>query len=64
MSASSANRRLYHDRAAVVALAIVQIYETAPTPERREVIEAYLRDELIDAQRQALADCHEFSSKR
>jgi hypothetical protein len=38
MSASSASRGVYHDRAAVVAVAIVQIYETAPTPERREVI--------------------------
>jgi hypothetical protein len=56
MSASSATRRRYHDRAAVVTDAIMQIFETAPTSEREEAVEEYLRDEFLDEQRQALAD--------
>jgi uncharacterized protein (DUF2236 family) len=56
-SAPSANRRrVYHDRAVVVTVAIMQIFETAPTPERRAALEAYLRDELADVQCQAFAD--------
>ena len=48
--------------ATAAAAAIAHIFETAPTPERREAIEEYLRDEFLDAQRQARADC-EFSSE-
>jgi hypothetical protein len=51
---TSATRRC--DRAAVVAVAVLQIFETAPTSEREEAIEEYLRDEFLDEQRQALAD--------
>ena len=49
---TSATRR--RDRAAVVAVAVLQIFETAPTSEREEAIEEYLRDEFLDEQRQAL----------
>jgi hypothetical protein len=56
MSASSAERRRYHDRASVTTAAIMQIFETAPTSEREEAIEEYLRDEFLDEQRQALTD--------
>jgi hypothetical protein len=41
-------KAFYHDRAVVVTVAIMQIFETAPTPERRAALEAYLRDELAD----------------
>jgi hypothetical protein len=53
---SAKRRRVYHDRAVVVTVAIMQIFETAPTSEREEAIEEYLRDEFLDAQRLALAD--------
>jgi adenosylmethionine-8-amino-7-oxononanoate aminotransferase len=55
-SASSSTKRR-RDRAAAAAVAVVQIFETAPTPERREAIEAYLRDEFIEVRRQARTDC-------
>jgi hypothetical protein len=34
------------DRAAVVTAAILHIFMTAPAPQRRSAIEAYLRDEF------------------
>jgi hypothetical protein len=51
---SSATRR--RDRAAVVAVAVLQIFETAPAPELRAALEAYLADEFCDVQQQVLAD--------
>jgi hypothetical protein len=50
-------RQHLHDRAAVVATAIEQIFATAPGPERQQAVEDYLRDEFADVQRQAIADC-------
>jgi hypothetical protein len=44
----TAPRPLCHNRAAVVATAILQILETAPPDQRRQAIEDYLRDELVD----------------
>jgi hypothetical protein len=46
----------WYDRAAVVAVAVLQIFETAPAPELRAAVEAYLADEFCDVQRQVLAD--------
>ena len=48
------------DRAAVAAAAILQIHRTAPARELGTALEAYLRDEFLDAQRQALADYAHF----
>jgi hypothetical protein len=59
---SAKRRRVYHDRAVVVTVAIMQIFETAPTSEREEAIEEYLRDEFLDAQRLALADYAQWGS--
>jgi hypothetical protein len=53
---SATRRRVYHHRAVVVTVAIMQIFETAPTSEREEAIEEYLRDEFLDVQRLALGD--------
>jgi hypothetical protein len=50
------------DRAAVAAAAILQIHRTAPPRELRTALEGYLRDEFLDAQRQALADYLHFWS--
>ena len=44
------------DRAAVVAAAILQIIATAPDHQRLQALENYLRDEITDIQRQAIAD--------
>ena len=44
----TAPRALCHDRAAVVATAILQILEIAPRDQRRQAVEDYLRDEFID----------------
>ena len=54
-SAPSANRRC--DRAVAAAVAIQQIFETAAAHELPTALEDYLREEFIDAQRQARADC-------
>jgi hypothetical protein len=51
-----ANTYRCSDRAAVQTTAILQIFETAPPQDRRQAIENYLRDELSDAVRQAIAD--------
>ena len=45
-----------HDRAAVAARAIVQIFDTAPEVCRRQVLKDYLRDEFEDERRQAYAE--------
>jgi hypothetical protein len=44
------------DRAAVVAVAILQIAKTAPRRERQQQIERYLRTEFEDERRQVIAD--------
>jgi hypothetical protein len=41
-------RPICRDRAAVVAVAITQIFETAPADQRCQAIEKYLRDEFAD----------------
>jgi hypothetical protein len=51
-----ANTNRCHDRAAVLTTAIFQIFETAPPQDRQQAVEDYLRDELSDAVRQAVAD--------
>jgi hypothetical protein len=35
------------DRAAAVTTAVLQIFATAPEARRREILEAYLRDEFV-----------------
>jgi hypothetical protein len=50
----------WRDRAAVAAAAILQIYRTAPARELPTALESYLRDEFLDAQRQAVADYGHF----
>ena len=47
----------HHDRAAVVATAIEQIFATAPGPERQQAVEDYLREEFADINREAISDC-------
>lgn len=42
-------RPIHHDRAAVIATALIQIFETAPADQWRQGIEDYLRDEFADA---------------
>jgi hypothetical protein len=42
------------DRAAIVAVAVLQILETAPAAERCEAVAAYLRDEFSDIARNAI----------
>ena len=44
------------DRAAVVRTAVLQIVATAPSREREQALENYLRDEFSDAERQTVAD--------
>jgi hypothetical protein len=44
------------DRAAVVAAAVEQIFETAQGREQRQALEDYLRDEFADIERQIAAD--------
>ena len=44
------------DRAAALAAAIQQIFATTQGWERRQALEAYLRDEISDLLRQAIAD--------
>jgi hypothetical protein len=46
----------HFDSAAVLTTAVFQILETVPEQECRRAIEDYLRDELTDLTRQALAD--------
>ena len=46
----------FRDRAAAATTAIMQIIATAPPPDLQQEIENYLRDELSDAERQAIAD--------
>jgi hypothetical protein len=48
--------RTTQDRAAVVTTAIIQIVATVQEPERRRVLEDYLREEFAEVQRQAFAD--------
>jgi hypothetical protein len=48
--------RTTHDRAAVVATAIELIFATAQVRERRQALEACLREEFADERREAVAD--------
>jgi hypothetical protein len=48
--------RTRFDRAAVVAAAVEQIFDTAQGRERRQALEACLRDEFADIERQIAAD--------
>jgi hypothetical protein len=45
------HRPICRDRAAAVAVAIVQIFETAPPNQCRQYVEDYLRDEFADVGR-------------
>jgi hypothetical protein len=47
-----------HDRAAVAATAILQIVKTIPVADLREPVEAYLRDELGELERQVATERH------
>ncbi len=49
-------RQCLHDRAAVVTTAILLILDTAQPCELRQSLEACLRDEFVELQRQAIAD--------
>ena len=44
------------DRAAAIAVAILQTIDTAPEHAARQQIENYLRDELADIERQVAAE--------
>lgn len=55
-AAATAISVINRDRAAVVAAAILQIIATAPDHQRLQALENYLRDEITDIQRQAIAD--------
>jgi hypothetical protein len=44
------------DRAAVLATAIEQLFATTQGQERRQALQAYLRDEIADIERQIAAD--------
>jgi hypothetical protein len=44
------------DRAAAVAIAVMQVIATAPEKELRQAIENYLRDEFANIERQTAAD--------
>jgi hypothetical protein len=44
------------DRAGVAATAILQIVKTVPAADLRELIEAYLRDQFAELERQVAAD--------
>jgi tartrate dehydratase alpha subunit/fumarate hydratase class I-like protein len=52
--ARAGNGAIARDRAAAVAAAVLQIALTAPPDQRRQAVEAYLRDELSDITRTAL----------
>jgi hypothetical protein len=43
------------DRAAVVAVAVIQIIKTTPRQQRQQQLELYLRNEFEDERRQAIA---------
>jgi hypothetical protein len=44
------------DRAAVAAVAVLQIIITAPSKQQQRLLEQYLRDEFEDERRQAMTD--------
>jgi hypothetical protein len=46
----------YRDRAATLAVAVLQIIDTAPKHSARRELEKYLRNELADLARQAAAE--------
>jgi hypothetical protein len=50
------NRAGVRDRAAVVAVTLMQIIDTAPAHALRQQLERYLRSELADLERQIAAD--------
>jgi hypothetical protein len=51
-----ATSQSYRDRAATLAVAVLQIIDTAPKQSARRELEKYLRDELADLARQAAAE--------
>jgi hypothetical protein len=48
------------DRAAIVTTAVLQIFATAPEAQRREALEAYLRDEFATPEETLPADFAQF----
>jgi hypothetical protein len=54
VSAATGINRINRDRAAVLTPTILQIVATAP--DSAHALENYLRDEITDIQRQAIAD--------
>ena len=54
--AASAAPQSYQDRAAILAVAVLQILSTAPKQSARQELERYLRDELTDLARQIAAE--------
>jgi hypothetical protein len=46
----------WYGRAAVAAVTVKQIFETAPAHELRAALENYLADEFCDVQQEILAD--------
>ena len=56
MTATTLHRSFKSDRAAVVAVALIQIMTTAPNKQRQQQLEQYLPNEFEDERRQALAD--------
>jgi len=46
----------YTDRAAVIAIAILQIVDTAPDYTVRQQVENYLRDEIADLENRIIAE--------
>jgi adenosylmethionine-8-amino-7-oxononanoate aminotransferase len=46
----------WNDRAAAVAVAVMQIIKTAPRQRRQQQLEQYLRNEFEDERRQTVTD--------
>jgi hypothetical protein len=46
----------YRDRAATLAIAVLQIIDTAPKQSARRELKRYLRDELADLSREVIAE--------
>jgi hypothetical protein len=47
---------VWNDRAAAVAVAVMQIIKTAPRKQRQQQLEQYLRNEFEDERRQTITD--------
>jgi hypothetical protein len=54
--AARAAPQSYQDRAAILAVAVLQILATAPKQSAQQELERYLRDELSDLARQVAAE--------